>query len=111
MILDASPAEGINPIEGWQDNRLGGKAGEYYLIYFGKEAPGEWLLELPATNLPPGTAMRVEVIDAWNMTITPIDRVFQIVSHNDTTVRAEDNAKTTLPAEGFAALRITRVRR
>jgi hypothetical protein len=36
-ILDAGPAEGINPIDKWQDLRTAGAAGEYYLVYFGAD--------------------------------------------------------------------------
>src|SRR5262249_43834371 len=64
-ILSTSPADGIDPIENSKDDRVGGKAGEYYLLYFGKEQPTEWLFELPSAKLPAGTRMHVDVMDAW----------------------------------------------
>jgi hypothetical protein len=106
-ILETSPPEGIEPIPGSKDNRVGGKAGEYYLLYFGKEKPNDWLFELPSANLPAGTKMHVDVLDAWNMTITPVDQVFTIVPHNATSVRAENDAKVPLPGNPLMALRIT----
>ncbi len=38
-ILEAAPPDGLEPIDKWQDPHVAGKAGEYYLIYFGKERP------------------------------------------------------------------------
>jgi hypothetical protein len=106
-ILDASPPDGINPIEGCTDNRIGGKPGEYYLIYFGKDEVKEWTFELPAHGLAAGTMMRVEIIDTWNMTITPIDQQFKIIAHDDKTVRA-DGEMIKLPGTAMTALRITK---
>jgi hypothetical protein len=109
-ILETSPVEGIEPIEGSKDNRVGGKAGEYYLLFLGKEKPPEWQFELPAANLAPGTKMRVDVLDTWNMTVTPVDQVFTVVAHDDKTVRAEGDAKVTLPGNALMALRITAIK-
>ncbi len=106
-ILATSPADGIEPIENSTDNRVGGKAGEYYLLYFGKDQPTDWLFELPSAKLPPGTRMHVDVIDAWNMTITPVDQVFTIVPYSDTSVRAEHQATVKLPGNAMMALRVT----
>ena len=36
QVLAESPAEGIDPIDKWQDSNMGGQPGEYYLLYFGK---------------------------------------------------------------------------
>jgi Domain of unknown function (DUF5060)/Domain of unknown function (DUF5605)/Protein of unknown function (DUF4038) len=108
-ILETSPAEGIEPIENSNDDRVGGKAGEYYLLYFGKETPTEWAFELPSAKLAAGTKMHVDVIDAWNMTITPVDQVFTVVKHDEATVRAEGDAKVKLPGNALMALRITTI--
>jgi hypothetical protein len=106
-ILETAPPEGIEPIENSTDNRVGGKEGEYYLLYLGKEQPGEWLFELPSAKLPAGTKMHVDVIDAWNMTTTPVDQVFIVVPYDATIVRAENQAKVKLPGNPLMALRIT----
>jgi hypothetical protein len=108
-ILSSSPSEGIEPIENSADNRVGGKAGEYYLLYFGKETPTEWVFELPAAKLAAGTKMHVDVIDAWNMTITPVDQVFTVVAKDGATVRVEGDAKVKLPGNPLMALRITAI--
>jgi hypothetical protein len=109
-VLATAPADGIDPIENSTDNRVGGKPGEYYLLYFGKEQPAEWLFELPSAKLSPGTPMHVDVIDTWDMTITPVDQVFKVVAYNDTSVRAENQATVKLAGKAMMALRITPIR-
>jgi hypothetical protein len=108
-ILEAGPADGIDPIPGSQDNRVAGKPGEYYLLYLGRDNPVDWALALPATGLPVGTQMHVDVIDTWDMTITPVPDVFKVAAFNKDTVQAENKAKVTLPGKPYIALRITRV--
>ncbi len=46
-IMEDGPPEGLEPIDKWQEPHIAGKKGEYYLIYFGKERPSDWKLELP----------------------------------------------------------------
>ena len=40
------PPEGLEPIDKWQDCPFAGKPGEYYLVYFGREARMTWPFEL-----------------------------------------------------------------
>src|SRR6185369_15057077 len=75
-IVEAGPREGIDQIDVWQDMRTAGKRGEYYLIYFGKEMPTTWTFELPAPKPNEPMDLKVELIDTWAMTITPLDGVF-----------------------------------
>jgi hypothetical protein len=48
------------------------KEGEYYLFYFGNTQPSYQVI-----GLPKGKSYRAEVIDVWNMTITPLPEIFQ----------------------------------
>lgn len=109
QILESAPPDGINPIDKWQDVRTAGKPGEYYLVYFGHQRPEEWLFELPRSGLSVGMSFEVEVLDTWNMTITPAPGVFKIIA--DTTYRyhAEGLPKVKLPGRPFMALRIRRL--
>jgi hypothetical protein len=106
QILDSAPADGLEPIDKWQDLHTAGKAGEYYLIYFGAQTPTEFLFELPREQLFPGMEFKVEIIDTWNMTITPVEDTFKIVA--DTTYRYHDEQQKTvkLPGKQYLALRI-----
>jgi len=67
-IIENSPAEGISPLGG----RIGGREGEYYLYYLGLHQPVEKKFKLPE-----GNKYKVEIIDTWKMTITPVDGVFE----------------------------------
>lgn len=109
MVMESAPPEGIEPIDKWQDVQTAGKAGEYYLVYFGHQSPAEWLFELPRFGLEKGMNFRAEILDTWNMTVTPVDQKFKIVA--DTTYRyhAEGLPKVKLPGRPYVALRIQRV--
>ncbi|HEX3357687.1 MAG TPA: DUF5060 domain-containing protein [Tepidisphaeraceae bacterium] len=107
-VLDSSPAQGIDPIDKWQDHRTAGLAGEYYLVYFGKDRPTEWLFELPRAGLSEGMAFGVEIIDTWNMTITPANGVFKIVQDGTYRYHAAGLPKIKLPGNPYIALRIRR---
>lgn len=76
QVLEDSPASGIDPIDRWERADIGGQPGEYYLLYFGHEAPTEWRFRLPRYRLTDGMEFRVEILDTWNMTMTPVDGLF-----------------------------------
>jgi hypothetical protein len=109
QVLETSPAEGIDPIDKWQDHRTAGKAGEYYLVYFGKETPSEWLFELPRAGLSAGMSFHVEILDTWNMTVSPVESVFKIVEDGVYRHHADGMRKIKLPGKPYIALRIQRV--
>ncbi|HML20907.1 MAG TPA: DUF5060 domain-containing protein [Aggregatilinea sp.] len=68
QIVEEAPAGGLNPIQnGWIWTRVsGGMNGDYRLIYLGEHQPLVW-----EYGLPEGTDFAVDIIDTWNMTITP----------------------------------------
>jgi hypothetical protein len=116
-ILSTAPADGIDPIDKWQVPNVAGKPGEYYLVYFGAAKPREWQFRLPrrsrddASELAGGMRFHVDVVDTWNMTITPIDKPFTLrqPAPSDYVATDEDNSKINLPENPWIALRITRV--
>ena len=107
----------IETIDKWQVPNVGGKPGEYYLVYFGKESPGEWKFQLPRrkrdapSELAGGMKFHIDVINTWDMTINPIDEPFTIREPKDGeyTVYDVDDRTITLPDDPWLALRITRV--
>ena len=119
-ILEDGPAE-IDPIDQWQDTRMGGVAGEYYLLYFGHEAPAAWTFLLPQGHAPwwpralpyerlvDGMQFHVDVIDTWNMTITPVAGVFTIKARDQYGFADRDGRSIPLPGKPWLALRIRRV--
>lgn len=107
-IIEEGPKDGINPIDKWQNLKLAGKAGEYFLYYFGKEQVKEWKFELPVkSELKEGTRLKLEIIDTWNMTITPVDEVFEAVKKDMYTMIDKEGKMVKLPDKPYIALRIS----
>ncbi len=88
----------------------------YYLLYFGKRVQDHWLFNLPVKNgdyasPAKGDRYSVEIIDTWNMTITPIDKVFELSDQNDYRYYDKDLQKVWLPLQPYLLLRIKKVER
>jgi hypothetical protein len=108
-ILEESPATGIEPIDKWWEPRVGGKPGEYYLWYFGHEKPASWTFQLYRDGITDGTEFTVEVIDTWDMTISPLPGVF-VAKRKDGYSFIEANGRPVpLPGKEGIALRIRKV--
>jgi len=91
-ILAQGPAGGLDPlIDTWREKAVG-RAGAYYLFYFGVHQPAEHTFDLPE-----GSRYRVEVIDTWGMTITPLEETFG------------GRFKVPLPGRPYCAVRLRRV--
>ena len=109
QVLAESPPAGIDPIYKWQETNLAGQQGEYYLLYFGKETPVAWPFELPRFKLADGMQFKAEILDTWNMTVTPVDGVFTIHKKDNYAFADADGRMITLPGRRWMALRIRRV--
>lgn len=107
-ILSESPAEGLEPIDKWQNHPFAGKHAQYYLGYFGLGTPTNWPFALFKTGLRDGMRFRAEVIDTWNMTVTPVDGTFEIVKRDDYTYADKNGRAVALPGRPYMALRIVR---
>jgi hypothetical protein len=107
-ILDSSPSSGIDPIDRWQDSGIGGKAGEYYLMYFGREAPAAWRFEIPSNGVADGMRFHADVIDTWNMTITPVPGEFTAVRRDAHSFVDRDGRPVPLPGQPGIAVRLVR---
>ena len=107
-VVETAPPEGIEPIDKWQDERAAGKAGEYYLIYFGKDRPTQWEFELPKAQLVEGMRFGVEILDTWGMTVTPVEGIFTIKARGSYRFRGEGPGQVKMPGKPYQALRIMR---
>ncbi len=68
-IVEAAPAEGLNNLSSYY---LGaGQEGRYYLFYFDVNQPAEYEFDLAK-----GVQYRADLIDPWEMTITPVTGTF-----------------------------------
>jgi hypothetical protein len=75
-LLEDGPATGLDPVDGlhspWPEFPSAGQQHHYYLTYFGQHQPAQ--LEI---YVPEGQRYRGEVIDTWNMTVTPLEEAIE----------------------------------
>jgi hypothetical protein len=113
-VLDDAPTEGIDPIDKWQDASISGQPGKYYLIYFGKQMSTNWLFEIPK---PPASVFKsaeglkftADVLDTWNMTVTPVPGEFTLEQKDNYTFADKDGRSIPLPGKPYQAIRIRKV--
>ncbi|WP_419992607.1 DUF4038 domain-containing protein [Streptomyces boninensis] len=112
-ILDELVVPGLDPIDKWDDPaHVAGVARRQYVQYLGRSAPATWDFRLPigvpGERIEQGETYVVDVIDTWNMTVTPAERLFTVtdVQRNDAYDRG--SPPLDLPAGEAVALRITR---
>lgn len=108
-VMDAGPTPGFEPIDKWWDQHLGGQLGSYYLRYFGETAPTEWTLALPKEELKGGERFKVDVLDSWSMTITPVDGEFVMARKDAYFMHDPNRPAVALPGRPWMAVRVTRV--
>lgn len=108
-VMEAGPVEGIEPVDKWQRPYMGGKAGDYYLLYFGHEAPTSWVFQLYKANMAEGLSYTVEILDTWNMTVTPVEGIFTTKKKDNYHFVDLNGRSVTLPGREGIALRIRRV--
>jgi hypothetical protein len=110
-ILDEAPPDGINLID--QHPEIGGKPGEYYLVYLGKQTATNWNFEIPASptgGLADGMKFTVDVLDTWNMTTTRVPGEFTLKKRDDGTFADKDGRGIELPGKSYMAIRVTRLK-
>lgn len=113
-VLEEVDGAGLDPIDKWDDPAyVAGIPRALYLQYLGQSAPATWTFRLPigfpGERPEPGDTFEVDVIDTWNMTVTPVGGRFTLddVQRNDAYDRA--SAPVELPEGEALALRIRRV--
>ncbi len=93
QILEEAPDGGLDPIDlSWNNQARVGRPPEYSLQYWGVYAPALWELDLPESF-----SYQAEIIDTWNMTITPVEGNFS------------GKCMIELPGKPFIALRLWQV--
>jgi len=107
-ILEQAPRPGIDPLQPFWDYHMGGKEGEYYLTYFGEARPTAWPVVVPGRGLP-AADYRLDVIDTWNMTITPAAGAFHLTPRDPYDLHAPERPSISLPGKPYLAVRLTRI--
>jgi hypothetical protein len=69
-IIEDAPAEGLNNLSTYY--LAAGQLGRYYLFYFDVNQPAEYEFDLEQ-----GIPYRADLIDPWQMTISPVPGTFQ----------------------------------
>jgi hypothetical protein len=113
-VLADAPPEGIDPVDKWQSPEIAGQPGKYYLVYLGRTQPESWAFQLPKSSsktfpLTNGVRFTAEVLDTWNMTVTPVPGVFTLQKKADYFFADQDGRSIKLPGKPFMAIRIKRV--
>ena len=115
QVLADVPAEGLEPVDKWQSADIAGRAPDYYLIYFGKATPTNWVFQLPkpaANKLPKAAGdlkFKAEILDTWNMTVTSVAGVFTLKPKGNYTSADENQQSINLPGKPYQAIRIKRM--
>lgn len=108
-ILETGPADGLDPIDKWNDPNVAGQAGEYYLTYFGKDTPTNWVFQLYKRGVTDGMKFKVDVIDTWDMTITPVEGEF-VTRKKDNYYFVDAQGRTVkLPGKPGIAVRVINI--
>src|SRR5207245_10248143 len=105
-IVEDGSGGGLEPIDKWQDAPAAGKKGEFYLVYLGKESPREWAVQLPRAGLGDPMTFRIDVIDTWGMTVTPLDGTFTLRPADRYCFSCPDRPRVTLPGKPYMAIRL-----
>lgn len=105
-VLDDAPA--LGPIDKWQDERTAGKPGAYYLVYFGKQRPKSWVVEVPSRGLKGPLRLKAEVLDTWGMTKAAVAGTFELEAKGRYRYRAKGAASVALPGKPYMAVRLRR---
>jgi len=107
-------AKPLEPADISRDMKTTSAGNGNYIIYFGKEMNENWIFNIPAKNgvyARPlaGNKYKVEIIDTWDMTITPVQDVFELGKEDDYRFYDKDRKKIRLPLRPYIALRITKI--
>ncbi|MET0297390.1 MAG: DUF4038 domain-containing protein [Microbacterium sp.] len=113
-LLDDLVVPGLDPIDKWDDPAfVAGHPRRQYVQYLGDSDAETWTFRLPQGNkgdrLEVGDAFEVDVIDTWNMTVTPVGSTFALTDVQRNEAFAGGSTPVELPrGGGRLALRITR---
>lgn len=108
-IMAKGPVPGIDPIQHLWDYHLGGQPNAYYLKYFGAAAPSEWQVKLHSRKADPKHRFRADIIDTWNMTVTPVPGEFAMQQIGDYDMGDPARPTIALPGKPWIAVRLVRV--
>ncbi|MCM1520487.1 MAG: DUF5605 domain-containing protein [Lachnoclostridium sp.] len=112
-IVESMP-EPLQPADISRDIMTSTGGPGHYLVYFGTSTPESWMFNLPAKcadyeKLKEGTRFKVEIIDTWNMTITPWAEIMETDKANDYRLYDKSHRNIRLPMTPYILLRLTAI--
>jgi hypothetical protein len=108
-VLENGPAEGLEPIDKSYEPNTAGKPGEYYLTYFGRAMPTNWVFQLYKRGVTDGMRFKLEVLDVWDMTITPVPGEFVAKQKDRYYFVDSESRSVTLPGKPGIAVRAVNI--
>lgn len=108
-ILEEAPQPGVEPIQTWWEYHVAGKPFEYYLQYFGSDRPTEWQVRIPGRGGDPHNRYRAEILDTWNMTVTPVEGEFRMEQSGSYDHRDPQRPTVKLPGRPWMAVRLRKI--
>lgn len=113
QIIESGPKSGIEPIDKWQESRMGGShTDDYYLVYLGRAGGGKWPIVIPTKDRKEGSpipAMKAEIIDCWNMTISSVHEPLAFRRSSKYEWTCTNVPELDLPNHALIAIRLTPV--
>ena len=106
LVFSACEKTDHESIDKWQNTSMAGVPGDYYLVYLGRDTPAAWPFALYRDRLVDGMTFQVDVIDTWNMTITPLDTHYMVKRKDRYTFVDQAERAVPLPERPGTALRI-----
>ncbi|MBD3375193.1 DUF5060 domain-containing protein [candidate division KSB1 bacterium] len=109
QIIENAPPGGWDTIDHYYLRNVIGKHAHCYLYYFGKEKIKQWEFALPDEGLKDGMQFKVDLIDTWNMTITPVKEIFTMEKLDRYQFIDSRKRSVRLPGKPYMAMRIQRI--
>ena len=96
-------------IDNWRYLNIAQGENGQVVIYLGKETPEAWTFMVPSRmRWADGTKVKVEVLDTWNMTTTPVDEVF-VTQRGKYEINDREMKAVKMPGTPYMALVLTRI--
>lgn len=95
----------------WGSNQVAVSEKGDIIIYFGKFRLSKWAFLLPKEiKVPEGTKYTAEIIDTWNMKITPLKKVFETSGISGSFINEKNDKKIKLPNKQYLAIRLRQMK-
>lgn len=85
---------------------MGGRPGRFAIVYLGRESPSEWTVSVPLAFSKKKVTVKAEIIDAWGMTISPVEGSFELQPTSTYKLTCPSRPSIPLPGRPMQAIRL-----